>query len=96
MTSLQADLPAKTSASLVPEVELRESDRPSGLKCSELLAKQNQSSWSGKTSRVPSGGLTEVLQGLSRLGYGFDVEILSAAEVRILGKESGASQFCSE
>ncbi len=30
---------------------------------------------------IYTGGLTEVLQGLSRIGYGFDVEIISAAEV---------------
>jgi len=37
--------------------------------------------WENVKGAIYTGGLTEVLRGLSELGYGFDVEILSAAEV---------------
>ncbi len=44
--------------------------------------------WENVKGAIYTGGLSEVLCGLSELGYGFDVEILSAAEVRICGKGS--------
>lgn len=37
--------------------------------------------WENVKGAIYTGGLAEVLRGLSELGYGFDVEILSAAEV---------------
>jgi DNA (cytosine-5)-methyltransferase 1 len=37
--------------------------------------------WENVKGAIYTGGLTEVLRGLSRIGYLFDVEILSAAEV---------------
>jgi len=37
--------------------------------------------WENVKGAIYTGGLTKVLQGLSRIGYLFDVEILSAAEV---------------
>jgi DNA (cytosine-5)-methyltransferase 1 len=37
--------------------------------------------WENVFGAIYTGGLSEVLRGLSELGYGFDVEILSAAEV---------------
>jgi DNA (cytosine-5)-methyltransferase 1 len=37
--------------------------------------------WENVKGAIYTGGLREVLQGLSRNGYGFDVEILSAAEI---------------
>jgi len=37
--------------------------------------------WENVKGAIYMGGLTEVLRGLSRIGYLFDVEILSAAEV---------------
>ena len=51
MTSSQADLHAKTLASLETELELQESDRPYELKCSESSTRQDLSSWSGKMSK---------------------------------------------
>jgi len=40
--------------------------------------------WENVKGAIYTGGLTEVLRGLSRIGYLFDVEILSAAEVGAL------------
>jgi len=37
--------------------------------------------WENVKGAIYTGGLAEVLRGLSELGYGFDVEVISAAEV---------------